>query len=323
MRVLIAEDSSMGRLLLQRAVEALGHTCLIATDGVEAWETFERELPDVVISDWMMPGLEGPELCRRVRARPDTPYAYFVLLTVLREKEHALVGVQSGADDYLAKPLDQLDLRICLIAAERVVMLHRSLDQKTAELEQANRELFQTARTDPLTGVGNRLRLHEDLARLEGQAARYGHCYAVAMCDLDHFKAYNDALGHPTGDEALRTVAQVIAREIRTGDSVYRYGGEELAVIMPEQSLASAGIAMERIRQAVQAAGVPHPASPTAAAVTVSIGVAERCSGDEGDGREVLSRADAALYQAKMRGRNRVALDTAAPSAATDDGGRA
>ena len=131
-----------------------------------------------------------------MRARPDTPYAYFVLLTVLREKEHALIGVQSGADDYLAKPLDPLDLKICLIAAERVVTLHQSLAQKTAELELANRELYQTARTDPLMGVGNRLRLHEDLARLEGQAARYGHGYAVAMCDLDHFKAYNDALGH-------------------------------------------------------------------------------------------------------------------------------
>ena len=153
MRVLIAEDSSMGRLLLQRAVEALGHSCLIATDGLEAWEMFERELPDVVISDWMMPGLEGPELCRRVRARPDTPYAYFVLLTVLREKEHALIGVQSGADDYLAKPLDPLDLKICLIAVERVVTLHQSLAQKTAELELANRELYQTARTDPLMGV--------------------------------------------------------------------------------------------------------------------------------------------------------------------------
>lgn len=298
----------MGRLLLQHAVEALGHECLVATNGLEAWELFEHELPDVVISDWMMPGMEGPDLCRLVRSRPNTPYTYFVILTVLKEKEHALIGVQSGADDYLSKPLDPLDLRICLIAAERVVTLHRSLAQKTAELELANRELFETARTDALTRVGNRLRLHEDLTRLEGRADRYGHGYAVAMCDLDHFKAYNDALGHLAGDFALRSVAEIIARECRTSDAVYRYGGEELAVIMTEQTLQSAGTALERIRQAVQTAAIAHPASPTAPVVTISVGVAERRSGDASDGRDVLNRADAALYRAKSYGRNRVTL---------------
>jgi diguanylate cyclase (GGDEF)-like protein len=310
MRVLIAEDSAMGRLLLMRAVEALGHVCIVASDGLEAWELFERELPDVVISDWMMPGLEGPDLCRQVRSRPETPYAYFVFLTVLREKEHALVGVQAGADDYLPKPLDPLDLRICLIAAERVVGLHRTLAQKTAELEQANRELFDTARTDALTRVGNRLRLHEDLTRLEGQAERYGHRYAVAMCDLDHFKAYNDALGHLAGDAALSAVAAILARECRTSDSVYRYGGEELAIVMTEQSLDSATTAMERIRRAVLAAEVVHPASPTAPFLTISVGVAARRAGRSPDGRaagdDVLHRADEALYRAKVSGRNRV-----------------
>jgi len=311
MRVLIAEDSVMGRLLLQRAVEGLGHTCIVATDGLAAWQLFERELPDVVISDWLMPGMEGPDLCRRIRSRPDTPYAYFVFLTVLREKEHALVGVQSGADDYLTKPLDPLDLKVCLIAAQRVVSLHRSLAQKTDELEAANRELFETARTDALTRVGNRLRLHEDLCRLEGQAERYGYSYALAMCDLDHFKAYNDALGHLDGDTALRAVADILARECRTSDGVYRYGGEEFAVIMAEQALTRAGLGLDRIRLAVQQANIPHPASPTAPFLTISVGVAERRPGCVSDGRDVLQRADAALYRAKQQGRNRVVLDRA------------
>ena len=125
MRVLIAEDSAMGLLLLQRAVEALGHICIVATDGLTAWELFESENPDVVISDWMMPGLEGPELCRRVRSRTDAPYVYFVFLTVFREKEHALVGIQAGADrlpDQAARPARS---QICLIAAERVISVHR------------------------------------------------------------------------------------------------------------------------------------------------------------------------------------------------------
>jgi two-component system cell cycle response regulator len=307
-RVLIAEDSAMGRLLLQRAVEGLGHDCLIATDGLQAWELFQLHLPDVVISDWMMPGLEGPDLCQRIRSRPDTPYAYFALLTVLREKEHALIGVQSGADGYLAKPLDPLDLEICLIVAERIVTLHRSLSQKTTELEQANRDLFATSRTDPLTRVGNRLRLHEDLARLESEAERYGRRFSIAMCDLDHFKKFNDALGHLAGDNALRAVAQIISRECRTSDSVYRYGGEELAVIMSAQPLQAAGTAMERIRRAVEARGIEHPASPTAPFLTVSVGVAARHPGDASDGRDVLKRADTALYKAKACGRNRIVL---------------
>lgn len=197
MRVLIAEDSRTGRLLLRRAVEALGHTCLVAGDGLAAWELFDQTLPDVVISDWMMPGLQGPDLCQRVRSRPDTPYTYVVFLTVLSGKEHTLVGVQAGADDYLLKLLHPHDLRICLIAAERVVALHRRLAQQTDELERASRELYETARTDPLTRLGNRLRLHEDLALLEARAERYGHTFSAALCDLDAFKAYNDTLGQP------------------------------------------------------------------------------------------------------------------------------
>ena len=308
MRVLIADDSAMGRLLLQRAVEMLGHTCLIATDGLSAWELFERESPDVVISDWMMPGLEGPELCRRVRSRPDAPYVYFIFLTVNREKEHALVGVQAGADDYLTKPLDPRDLKICLIAAERVTSVHRGLAQKTAELERLNRELYESARTDPLTRVGNRLRLHEDLDHLDSRVARYGHTYSVAMCDLDHFKAYNDALGHPAGDVALRSLAETLTRHCRESDSVYRYGGEEFAIIMPEQSLSGAATAMERLRSAVEAAAIPLPASPTASILTISVGVAERRP-DDANTAAVLNRADAALYDAKQSGRNRVRLD--------------
>jgi diguanylate cyclase (GGDEF)-like protein len=308
MRVLIAEDSAMGCLLLQRAIEALGHTCIVATNGLEAWELFQLELPDVVISDWMMPGLEGPDLCRRIRGRPDTPYAYFVLLTVLREKEYALLGVQSGADGYLPKPLDPLDLEICLIVAERAVTLHRSLYQQTTELEQLNRELFATSRTDPLTRVGNRLRLHEDLARLEAEAERYGRRFSIAMCDLDHFKKFNDALGHLAGDKALRAVAQIVSRECRNTDMVYRYGGEELAVILTAQPLQAAGTALERIRRAVEARAIEHPTSPTAAHLTISVGVAARRPGDASDGRDVLNRADEALYRAKANGRNRVIL---------------
>ncbi|MCC6178250.1 MAG: diguanylate cyclase [Chloroflexi bacterium] len=313
MRVLIAEDSSMGRLLLQRTIERMGHECLTATDGIEAWSLFEREIPDVVISDWLMPGMEGPELCRRVRERPNTPYAYFVFLTALGDRQHAVTGVRAGADDYLTKPLDPHELQVCLIVAERVVGLHRQLAQQAAELEQANRELYETARTDALTRVGNRLRLEEDLRALQARADRYGHRYCLALCDLDRFKEYNDRYGHPSGDAALREIASLFVRQCRSGDSIYRYGGEEFIVIMPELSLAEAGGVLDRVRSAVHAAAIPHASNGQHGIVTVSAGVAASDLSDR-TGRGILARADAALYRAKTEGRDRVCLDEPIPA---------
>ena len=305
MKILIAEDSAMGRLLLRRAVEGLGHECLVADDGTRAWELFREQGADVVISDWLMPGMEGPELCRRVR-ESEGPYAYFVFLTVLRDKQHALQGVRAGADDYLTKPLEPAELHVCLIAAERVVALHRGLAEKTTALERAYHELYETARTDALTGVGNRLRLLEDLKALEARAERYGHSYCVALCDVDQFKAYNDRYGHPAGDRVLREVATILAKQCRGGDAVYRYGGEEFAIVMPEQSPASATVGIERIARAVRAAAIPHAENEGRGILTISAGVACRRPHATNAGQDILDRADAALYRAKQAGRDRV-----------------
>ncbi len=135
MRVLVVDDEPITRLVLQRAVQRLGHTCQAAADGLEAWAEFTRRPAEVIISDWLMPGLEGPELCRRVRAHPSTPYTFFILLTVLEDKQHALVGMEAGADDYLTKPLDLDDLRARLIVASRVTALHQRLARRDAERE--------------------------------------------------------------------------------------------------------------------------------------------------------------------------------------------
>ena len=133
MRVLIAEDSGMLRRAVVRMVEGLGHECVQAADGEKAWATFEREGADVVISDWIMPGIEGPELCRRIRSATDRAYTYVIILTVLEEKQHALAGMRAGADDYLNKPVDLDELQLRLIAAERVSALHRQLAERRAE----------------------------------------------------------------------------------------------------------------------------------------------------------------------------------------------
>src|SRR4051795_13687193 len=135
MKILLAEDSAASRFLLQRAVEELGHECVVAEDGQQAWQLYRDAAPEVVISDWIMPGLDGDELCRRIRADEGGPYTYFVMLTSLEDKEHVLRGMQAGVDDYLTKPLDRNDLSARLIAASRVTALHRQVVEQQRELE--------------------------------------------------------------------------------------------------------------------------------------------------------------------------------------------
>lgn len=306
MKVLIAEDSDVARALIQMTLSSLGHEWIAAQDGDAAWELFQSEAPDVVISDWLMPGMNGDELCRRVRQHPGASYTYFILLTSLAAQAHVVRGMEAGADDYLKKPFETDDLNARLIAAARVTALHERLTAQQTELETLNRVLFEESRHDPLTRVGNRIALRERLTLMSGTAQRYGHAYCVALYDVDNFKTFNDTQGHLAGDRVLSAVADALGSRGRTGDTVYRYGGEEFVVIFPEQSLENAATAAERIRQEVVALAVPHPACGPGAVVTVSAGVAKLEESDNGDFEAVLKRADEALYRAKELGRNRV-----------------
>jgi two-component system chemotaxis response regulator CheY len=294
--------------MLRNALTTMGHECLVASDGDEAWTLFQEAGADVIISDRLMPGLDGLALCSRVRQHPGVPYTYFVFLTALAHKSEILEGMHGGADDYLTKPLDLDELRARLIAAERVTSLHHRLDEQARALERSNRALFEIARTDQLTGLGNRLLMNETLTELQARAERYGHSYAIALCDLDRFKVYNDVLGHLEGDHALRTVATILKETIRGGDGLFRYGGEELLVVLPEQTIESAELAGERIRRAVTAAGLAHPGNPPHGIVTLSIGIAALDSIAGSGVDAVIAEADAALYEAKHAGRNRVSV---------------
>jgi two-component system, cell cycle response regulator len=290
MEVLIADDDAGTRLLVRTAVERLGHRCTVAEDGSEAWRLYQEQLPDVVITDWQMPGMDGTELAEAIRGHSAAPYAYVVVLTGAADEDTARRTMEAGADDLLLKPLDLAQLERKLIAAGRVTALHR--------------RMHDDARQDTLTGLGNRLRLSEDLEVLCGRVQRYGHVYSAALFDIDDFKGYNDNAGHLRGDDVLRAVARALDLQIRSGDALYRYGGEEFLVLLPEQSIEAAGLAAERLRAAVEALGLPHP---TGGVVTVSAGVAALSDGDcQPD--ELFELADRALYRAKAAGRNRVEL---------------
>src|SRR6266496_5450448 len=168
MQILIAEDDAVSRIILHTVVEQFGHTCLVAENGAQAWELFQNNAVEVVISDRLMPGMDGIELCRRIRQTPQSKYTYFIFLTVLGEQQQLLAGIEMGADDYLTKPLNHDDLRVRLLVAARITALHRQLAVQQTELERLNGQLFLQAHRDPLTQLGNRLQLHEDLDMLTG-----------------------------------------------------------------------------------------------------------------------------------------------------------
>jgi two-component system chemotaxis response regulator CheY len=293
------------------------------TDGAQAWEAFLAHRPDVVISDWIMPGLTGPDLCRKIRAHATEPYAYFIMVTNQGGPLQVTEGMTAGADDYLVKPLDPAALSARLLAAARVTVLHRQLSHHRTELEEVNRELAAMALRDPLTGLGNRRALHEDLGLLEARVARYGQRYCIALLDVDHFKSYNDTYGHQAGDRVLQAVAAELRSQARRGDVVYRYGGEEFLCVFPEQTQDTAAIAVERMRAGMERLAVAHADSSTGL-VSLSAGLAMLDPEHTRTVHEVLKDADDALYRAKQLGRNRVehAADRQQPSTAAPPGSR-
>jgi two-component system chemotaxis response regulator CheY len=316
MRILIAEDDAASCLVLEAAVISLGHDCIVATDGEEAWRLFETVDVDAVISDRMMPRMDGIELCRRIRACEKSTYTYFIFLTVFDKKADVLSGMEAGADDYLVKPLDISDLKMRLLVASRVTSLHRQLFRQSMQLERLNRQLFDLSRTDPLTQLGSRLKLSEDIENIRAGLDRYGRACCAVMCDVDFFKAYNDSKGHLAGDEVLKAVSRALLNTTRSGDQIYRYGGEEFLILLPEQSLDDGLMAAERYRKAIEDLAIPHGFNPPNNIVTISAGVAA-LSPSAGKSVEAwLNEADVALYGAKQAGRNRILADEAPLAAA-------
>jgi len=301
--VIVVDDDDQIRELMETAVLSYGHRCRAAVDGVEALALFAQRPADVVVSDWDMPRMNGADLCRQLRGRGDDGYVYFILLTAFNDAAHLLEGMNAGADDYLRKPVELHEVEARLVSAARVVDLHRRLELRTANLRVDSTRNYATSRTDALTGVGNRMLLDEEIANLLVRARRYGATCSLALCDLDHFKAYNDRFGHVAGDEALRAVAHAMRVNLRSADALFRYGGEEFVVLLFEQPLPDAERAMDRMREEVARLALPAAAG---GCVTLSIGLTELDVARDLTASAWIARADAALYEAKSCGRNRV-----------------
>ncbi|HZW35055.1 MAG TPA: diguanylate cyclase [Isosphaeraceae bacterium] len=292
MKILIAEDQPTAALFLRRNLEKMGHEVAIAPDGETAWQMIRHGEASVLISDWMMPNLDGLELCQRLRTTGCDRYIYIILLTSLDRREDRLQGLRAGADDFLTKPPDQDELALRLEIAERILAVH---DQ----LAQYNLRLAELATTDELTGVKNRRRFREDLDLLFSQAVRHNLPLSLILLDIDHFKQYNDTFGHPAGDQVLQGIGATLRAAVRRHDVVARYGGEEFVVLLPATDAGDAAELAERLRSTIAGRPWPHRT------VTASFGVATTDS-DIASAAALVDNADRALYQAKQTGRDRI-----------------
>lgn len=298
MRILLADDDSVTQHLLRRTLQTAGFDPVIVSDGLEAWERLQVEYFPVLIVDWVMPGLDGPSLIRKVRSTSFSGYVYTILLTSRQAQDDRVDGLESGADDFLTKPVDLRELRARLTVATRIIRLE-------TRLREVNARLAYQASHDRLTDLFNRPTITEyaesELARMH----RSGHELSLALLDLDNFKSINDRYGHLSGDAALCHVAQRITSAVRPYDWVGRWGGEEFLLVLPEAGIEQALTVAERVRMSIAAESLALNAEQQVA-LTVSGGVTSTAGRMDVSVDTLFLEADAALYQAKGAGRNRI-----------------
>jgi diguanylate cyclase (GGDEF)-like protein len=299
-RVLIAEDDPVSCHLLKSFLQKWNYDVAVATDGTAALRILEGEdTPRLAVLDWMMPGMEGPQICQRIRERKNRPYLYVLLLTARSEKQDLLHGLELGADDYLTKPFDSDELRARLLVGERILNLQD-------DLIAAREQLLFRATHDLLTGVFNRGSVMDALRNELSRHARENRPFGVILADIDHFKNVNDTHGHLCGDEVLQAVARRMKECVRPYDTVGRYGGEEFLIIAAAADAAGTLALSERIRSVVGSKPIVTQAGEVH--VTASIGAAISTDARGADSQALLRLADEALYRAKDQGRNQTVL---------------
>ncbi|MBI5280243.1 MAG: diguanylate cyclase [Candidatus Solibacter usitatus] len=297
MKVLVADDSLVMRRLLESTLQGWGFDVVCSQDGEDALEILlGPEAPQLAILDWMMPGLPGPEICRKVRARRTSGYTYILLLTSRGRREDIVEGMGAGADDYVVKPFDKHELEVRLRAGRRIIDLQ-------SELLRVQEALREQATHDALTGLWNRASALEALERESARAARENRPLGVVMIDIDHFKQVNDQHGHQAGDEILRAFGARLTGVMRPYDFLGRYGGEEFLAVVPGCDAAGLNSHAERMRAVVE--GLPFRAGGVEFHITASFGLSAKPGEGAVDCEGLLRAADDALYLAKRQGRNR------------------
>ncbi len=306
MKVLVADDDSVSRGMLEFLMHKWGYAVEAVDNGTAAWEALQGENPPrLALLDWMMPGLDGTEICRMIRAQQRTPYTYLLLITARDGRTDIVAGLEAGADDYVTKPYHPPELKARLRVGLRVLELEQ-------ELVSAREVMRFKASHDALTGLWNRGQILETLEKELARARREGKPLGLLLVDVDHFKAVNDRHGHQTGDNVLRQVGDRLATSVRPYDAVGRYGGEEFLVLMSSCDTATAREKAEQLRVAM--AAVPVHTNAGTFPITISIGCVSTGELPEASPQRILHAVDEALYRAKQSGRNRTEIWEAAAS---------
>ncbi len=302
MKILIVDDDPVLRQILHTYLARAGYEVALAEDGRAAWDIWQQEHTKLIVTEWMMPVLDGPELIRRIRAASFPGYTYIVMLTAKEGKSDVIFGLEAGADDYLTKPFNAGELRARINIGERILNLEASLSQALVRMEEL-------ATHDPVTSLLNRRALYTHAEAELNRAQRYGKPLSFVMLDIDHFKAVNDQHGHLVGDQALRIVADSLANNKRPYDWAGRWGGEEFLLVLPSTDVEEAAVVSERLRVALTESAVPLPDGGRLY-LQASLGVASSSNDPNAahtlDG--LVHRADEALLRAKREGRNRVCI---------------
>jgi two-component system cell cycle response regulator len=293
--ILIVEDEAISRRLLEYTLRRWGYDVVVTSDGREAWEVLQSpDSPSLVISDWMMPDIDGLELCNRIRKSERAVYTYLIILTGKGRKEDVIKGLEAGADDYLIKPFDKDELRSRIQIGERIINLER--------------RILQLANTDSLTGLLNRRAFLEKMQIEVDRAIREDNPLSLIITDLDHFKKINDQHGHLTGDLVLQQFAQQLSANSRQYDLLGRYGGEEFAICFPGVDAQNVALIAERMRKTLENMRICTGDPSHDIQITASFGAATLNRESRETLNALFARADDALYRAKRDGRNRVCI---------------
>jgi diguanylate cyclase (GGDEF)-like protein len=293
MKVLIADDDRLSLLYLQDALEDWGYEVETVADGQSACDRLQQpDAPTLAIIDWMMPGMDGVDVCRLIRGCVKDRYIYLIMLTSRSDTEFVVEAMNAGADDFIGKPFNVEELQVRIRAGRRITELEQKLRLKASH--------------DALTGIYNRGAIIDILEKELVRVGREHQPVAIIFADLDHFKRTNDVYGHLAGDAVLREVTRRAGAVLRPYDSLGRYGGEELLIVLPACDAAGAMEVAERVRSAVAAQPVATEFGVIPS--SLSIGVAAAAYGRGLSCNGLLQLADAALYRAKEGGRNRIEL---------------
>ena len=300
MKVLIAEDDSANSILLKRLLFRWGFDIQTAFDGVQAWNILQKEdAPAMVILDWMMPGMDGLEVCRRLREQEkgDNGYTYVMMLTSRSDKEDIVAGMEAGADDYLVKPFDKDELRARLLAGQRIIELHSALSA-------ANKRLLILSRLDPLTGALSRNALLGDLDLAMYRALREKTSIGIAMVDFDNLKQFNERFGRDAGDRALQGCIRRISACLRRTDCCGRWGSDEFVVVLPGVSMSLGEKVCRRIQEAVASEEIEIDGQSLKITASQSLAVWDGKTGID----DLINLVEKNLHDSRNKGENRLEM---------------